>query len=85
MEPFGLRFVQDPIPGAGPLAGIAAGLEAAKTPLLVVVAGVYAVAPSAVARYASVYYGDGVGAFASVRLRAFGGRAFVRGDPPADV
>jgi molybdenum cofactor guanylyltransferase len=35
----GYRTVRDSLPGAGPLAGIAAGLAAAKTPWLVVVAG----------------------------------------------
>ena len=35
----GYRTVRDPIEGAGPLAGIAAGLAAARTPWLVVVAG----------------------------------------------
>lgn len=35
----GLRTVRDAIDGAGPLAGIAAGLAAARTPWLLVVAG----------------------------------------------
>ena len=35
----GHRTVRDSVPGAGPLAGIAAGLAAARTPWLLVVAG----------------------------------------------
>lgn len=35
----GLRTVRDPVEGAGPLAGIAAGLAAASTPWLFVLAG----------------------------------------------
>lgn len=35
----GYRTVVDPVPGAGPLAGIAAGLTAAATPWLFVIAG----------------------------------------------
>ncbi|HEY0479753.1 MAG TPA: molybdenum cofactor guanylyltransferase [Kofleriaceae bacterium] len=35
----GYRTVVDPVPGAGPLAGIAAGLAAATTPWLFVIAG----------------------------------------------
>jgi molybdenum cofactor guanylyltransferase len=35
----GYRTVADPVPGAGPLAGIAAGLAAATTPWLLVIAG----------------------------------------------
>src|SRR4051812_38952151 len=35
----GYRTVRDPIEGAGPLAGIAAGLAATRTPWLLVVAG----------------------------------------------
>jgi molybdopterin-guanine dinucleotide biosynthesis protein A len=38
-EILGVRTVKDPIEGAGPLAGIAAGLSAARTPWLIVVAG----------------------------------------------
>lgn len=38
-RPFGVRVVEDPVTGAGPLAGIAAGLGAARTPLVLVVAG----------------------------------------------
>jgi len=39
VEVAGYRSVRDPIEGAGPLAGIAAGLAAAQTPWLLVVAG----------------------------------------------
>jgi len=35
----GYRTVRDPVEGGGPLAGIAAGLDAARTPWLLVVAG----------------------------------------------
>jgi molybdopterin-guanine dinucleotide biosynthesis protein A len=38
-RPLGVRLVEDVLPGAGPLSGIAAGLAAATTPLLLVVAG----------------------------------------------
>lgn len=37
--PLGVRLVQDPVPDAGPLSGIAAGLAGARTPLVFVAAG----------------------------------------------
>ncbi len=58
----GYRTVADAVPGAGPLAGIAAGLAAAATPWLLVVAGDMPYVSGALIELVLAHAGDGVDA-----------------------
>ncbi|HSK04043.1 MAG TPA: molybdenum cofactor guanylyltransferase [Kofleriaceae bacterium] len=58
----GYRTVADTVPGAGPLAGIAAGLAAAATPWLLVVAGDMPYVSGALIELLRSHAGDGVDA-----------------------
>jgi molybdenum cofactor guanylyltransferase len=58
----GYRTVADAVPGAGPLAGIAAGLAAAATPWLLVVAGDMPYVSGALIELLGSHAGDGVDA-----------------------
>ncbi len=61
-EVAGYRTVADAVPGAGPLAGIAAGLAAATTPWLLVVAGDMPYLGGALIELVLAHAGDGVDA-----------------------
>ena len=58
----GYRTVADAVPGAGPLAGIAAGLDAAATPWLLVIAGDMPYVSGALVELLLARAGDGVDA-----------------------